>query len=43
MQTRLVQEINAWQADGNNKACKVKWQFTTENAKTKLHKGYPTR
>ena len=40
--SRLIQEINAWQADRNNKACKVKWQFTTGNARIKLRKLYPT-
>lgn len=38
----LQREINAWQEDRNNRASKVKWQFTTQDARTKLHKLYPS-
>ena len=39
---QLIQEIDAWQTDRNNKACKVQWHFTTKNARIKLRKLYPT-
>lgn len=38
----LINEINAWQSDRNNKAAKVDWQFTTEDARIKLKKLYPS-
>ena len=38
----LIGEIDAWQSDRNNKANKVNWQFTTEDARIKLRKLYPT-
>ena len=38
----LIREIDAWQSDRNNKANKVDWQFTTEDARIKLRKLYPT-
>ena len=38
----LVREIKAWEADRNNQACKVKWQFTTADARIKLRRLYPT-
>ena len=38
----LVAEINAWQAKRNAKQAKANWQFTTKDARIKLHKLYPT-
>ena len=35
-------ESSAWQEYRNNKGAKVNWQFTTENARTKLTRLYPT-
>ena len=35
-------ESLAWQDFRNNKGAKVNWQFTTENAPTKLNRLYPT-
>ena len=35
-------EVQAWQEFRNNKAAKVNWQFTTENARIKLSRLYPT-
>ena len=35
-------ESSAWQALRNNKGAKVNWQFTTENARIKLTRLYPT-
>ena len=38
----LIREIQAWENDRNNKACKVDWHFTTKDARIKLKKLYPT-
>jgi transposase len=38
----LIQEMQAWQTDRNEKATKVDWHFTTEEARIKLKKLYPT-
>lgn len=35
-------EVQAWQNTRNNKNAKVNWQFTTENARIKLSRLYPT-
>jgi hypothetical protein len=35
-------EVKAWQDSRNNKIAKVNWQFTTENARVKLSRLYPT-
>jgi len=35
-------ESLAWQEFRNNKGARVNWQFTTENARTKLIRLYPT-
>ena len=38
----LIREIESWQTDRNHRASKVRWQFTTKNARIKLRKLYPT-
>lgn len=38
----LITEINAWQTKRNAKKAKANWQFTTKDARVKLHKLYPT-
>jgi hypothetical protein len=38
---KLSGELEAWQADRNGKRKPVKWQFTTEDARIKLHGLYP--
>ncbi|MCX7011044.1 MAG: IS630 family transposase, partial [Candidatus Sumerlaeota bacterium] len=38
----LVREIEAWQSDRNNRASKVRWQFTTKDARVKLRRLYPS-
>jgi hypothetical protein len=38
---KLSTELEAWQADRNEKQKLVKWQFTTEDARIKLHSLYP--
>ncbi|MBU1936338.1 IS630 family transposase [bacterium] len=35
-------EVRAWQESRNNKNAKVNWQFTTEDARIKLSRLYPT-
>ena len=37
----LAGEINAWQADRNQQANTVNWQFTTSDARRKLRRLYP--
>lgn len=41
-QVMLIKEIKAWEDARNGCLVKCKWQFTTEKARTKLHKLYPT-
>jgi len=38
----LVREIDAWQRDRNNQTRMVNWQFTTKDARIKLHRLYPS-
>ncbi|MBS1250092.1 MAG: hypothetical protein MAG431_01681 [Chloroflexi bacterium] len=38
----LIKEITAWNDDRNNKAKVVDWQFTTEDARIKLKRLYPS-
>jgi hypothetical protein len=35
-------EVQAWQNHRNNKNSKINWQFTTSDARIKLHKLYPS-
>ena len=35
-------EVSAWQNQRNNNGARVKWQFTAEDARIKLHRLYPT-
>jgi len=38
----LIREIQHWETDRNNKPSTVDWHFTTEDARIKLKKLYPT-
>ena len=38
----LVDEVAAWQARRNKDHVKAKWRFTTEQARVKLHRLYPS-
>jgi hypothetical protein len=38
----MKKEVRAWQNLRNNKTAKVNWRFTTENARIKLSRLYPT-
>jgi hypothetical protein len=39
---QLRREIEAWERDRNHRAHKVDWQFTTEDARIKLRRLYPS-
>ena len=39
---KVRREVTAWQEHRDNKEAKVNWQFTTENARVKLSRLYPT-
>jgi len=38
----LVNEVSAWNSDRNRKAACVDWQFTTQDARVKLKRLYPS-
>ena len=38
----IKSEIEAWQENRNNKNCKINWQFTATDARTKLKRLYPS-
>jgi hypothetical protein len=38
----LKQEVAAWQSHRNKRHAKADWQFTTENARVKLKRLYPS-
>jgi hypothetical protein len=38
---KLDREITAWQQERNRNQKTVKWQFTTDDARIKLHSLYP--
>lgn len=38
----IKQEVQAWMETRNNRVSKIKWQFTTKNARIKLKKLYPS-
>lgn len=38
----LVTEVAAWERERNQHACTVNWQFTTDDARIKLRKLYPS-
>lgn len=37
----LVKEVGAWELERNERMVEVKWQFTTADARVKLHRLYP--
>jgi hypothetical protein len=39
---KVRQEVEAWQKERNNKNSKINWQFTTQDARIKLKRLYPT-
>jgi hypothetical protein len=38
----LRREVEAWEEDRNERGVEVEWQFTTADARIKLHRLYPT-
>jgi hypothetical protein len=38
----IEREVKAWQEYRNNKHAKICWQFTTDDARIKLRRLYPT-
>jgi hypothetical protein len=40
---RLISEIAAWEKQRNAAAASIKWMFTTEKARTKMGRAYPSR
>ena len=38
----LTSEVAVWEEERNREAATVKWQFTTEKARIKLHRLYPS-
>ena len=41
-QQMLKEEVDAWEADRNKKHAEADWRFTTENARVKLKRLYPS-
>jgi DDE superfamily endonuclease len=39
--TRLRREVQAWEEDRNEQQVEITWQFTTADARVKLHRLYP--
>jgi hypothetical protein len=39
---KIISQAKAWQTARNNSYAKINWQFTTEDARTKLRRLYPT-
>lgn len=40
-QEKLIEKVSAWEANRNSREVTVKWQFTVEKARIKLHRLYP--
>ena len=38
----LVREVTAWETQRNTAEAKIDWQFTTDQARTKLKRLYPS-
>ena len=36
----MIKEVKAWQEQRNEKAIKINWTFTTQNARDKMDKHY---
>ncbi len=41
-QDQLAQEISAWDAQRNASGATIYWRFTTQDARAKLHRFYPS-
>ena len=40
--TKLTEEVTAWQDNRNKHHAKADWQFTTDDARVKLKRLYPS-
>ena len=40
--TQVESEIAAWERQRNAAAARIKWMFTTDKARTKIGRAYPT-
>jgi hypothetical protein len=40
-QTRLITEVAAWEHQRNSSGARIKWMFSTEQARVKMAKAYP--
>jgi len=40
---KMIAEVAAWQLQRNAQQAQIKWMFTTEKAREKLHKAYPVK
>ncbi len=38
---KLRREVEAWELERNEQQVEIKWQFTTADARIKLHRLYP--
>ncbi|HEX7243140.1 MAG TPA: IS630 family transposase, partial [Longimicrobiaceae bacterium] len=38
----VAQEVAAWEANRNQSRATIRWRFTTADARTKLHRFYPS-
>jgi hypothetical protein len=38
----LIKKVQAWNTQRNEKSAKAHWQFTTDDARVKLRRLYPT-
>jgi hypothetical protein len=41
-QATLIEKVMVWENRRNGLGASVRWQFTTEDARIKLHRLYPT-
>ena len=39
---KIQQQVEVWQTDRNNKKATIKWRFSTDDARIKLRRLYPT-
>jgi len=39
---KIQQQVEVWQRDRNNKKATIKWRFSTNDARIKLRRLYPT-
>jgi hypothetical protein len=40
--TRLISQVASWERQRNASKARIKWMFTTEKARAKMARAYPT-